>query len=227
MDLDRRHFVISGAACLALASSPPVAAAPADWPSEIAYTVLRDGRSVGRHVTSFRRDTGLLIVRNAIELTVAFLGIILYRYAHVSEERWDGDRLIALDSRTSKNGTDKRLRGGRNGDGPLVLSNQDGERRSFVENPMTTALWHPKTPWQTRLLEIEDGWMKPMATEDLGVSSVAVADREVAATHFRLGGEVDRDVWYDDGGRLLQVAFDAPIDGSRMVVRAERITPAV
>ena len=226
MQLDRRHFVISGAACLALAAGrAPVAAAP-DWPSEITYTVLREGTSVGRHVTTFGRDAGLLVVRNDIELTVSFLGITLYRYDHVSEERWDGDRLVALDSRTSKNGTDKRLQGRRDGDGPLVLSNQDDERRSFVESPMTTALWHPETPRQSRLLEIEDGWMKPMAAETLGASAVAVAGRERAATHFRLGGEVDRDVWYDEDGRLLQVAFKASMDGSRIVVRAERIEPA-
>lgn len=223
--LTRRAVCAGGLAVagLALGGMPARAALPA--PAEVRYRVLRDGLHVGRHVLRLSESGGLLVAHNDIEITVRLLGIPIYRYAHVSTERWDGDRLVALDSRTEKNGKEKWLNGERRGE-RLVLGNQDGERRSFADSPLTTALWHPRTPYQRQLLEIEDGWMKQVDSRDLGETRVAVAGQDTPARRFHLGGEIGSDVWYDTYGRLLQVAFASDKDGSQLVVEAEDVRSA-
>jgi hypothetical protein len=226
MRVSRRDFVVAAGACAVTgwvvgsarsAQRPPV--------GTVTYRVLRDGAEAGRHVMTVSRTGSQLVVTNDIAIAVGLLGITVYRYEHVSTERWDGERLVALDSRTNKNGRKKRLEGRRSGE-RLVLTNQDGEHRSFRDSPITTALWHPRTPHQDTLLEIEDGWMKRLESRDLGRDEVPVGGRTLPAQRFRLGGEIGRDVWYDDAGRLVRVAFDSGKDGSRIVVAAERLDAA-
>lgn len=221
MTLTRRGFTVTLSACgAALALAPGALARAADVPplGRYRYTVLRQGRPIGTHVRTLRRDGDVLVVASAVDLSVDLLGIPVYSYRHRSVERWRGATLLELTSRTDKNGTAKRLNGRRDGDGVLVLENHKDERRAFRDSPLTTSLWHPATPRARELLEVEDGWMKTNAARQIGRESVPVGAGSRAARHYRLGGEVERDVWYDARGLLLRVAFQHD-DGSRIVMQ--------
>ena len=221
MTLTRRYFAMGTAAygmCLAVA--PGVRALPTPGPplGRYRYTVLRQGSPIGRHVRTLRQDGETLAVETDVELAVKLLGIPVYSYRHRSVERWRGDTLVALDSRTDKNGEAKRLQGVRGSAGTLVLENHKGERKTFRDSPLTTTLWHPRTPQAGELLEVEDGWMKANVPRNLGRAAVRVGDSSRQTRHYRLGGQVERDVWYDTRGLLLRVAFQHD-DGSRIVMQ--------
>nr|WP_242480698.1 DUF6134 family protein [Rhodovibrio sodomensis] len=219
--LTRRGFALRiGAvgACLASLGSVRARAVAEPPVGRYRYTVLREGRPIGAHIRTLRQNGDILAVTTEIDLVVTLFSVPLYSYRHTSVERWRGDTLVGLDSQTRKNGKEKRLQGVRDGDGPLVLENHKGERRTFPESPLTTTLWHPRTPQAPQLLEVEDGWMKTNTTQDIGREAVRIGDTRQTARHYRLAGEVQRDVWYDDRGLLLRVAFQHD-DGSRIVMQ--------
>lgn len=220
MELTRREFthaIVAGVSYAAwpragrarLAERPPL--------GRFHYTVTRDGSPIGTHVRTLRQAEGVLVVETEIDLSVELLTVSLYRYSHRAVERWRSGTLIGLDSETVKNGTAKRLRGARGDDGILTLENHKGEQRRFEASPIATTLWHPATPEADQLLEVEDGWMKRNVAQQVGLDAVPVGDERREARHYRLGGEVDREVWYDARGLLVRVAFRHD-DGSKIVM---------
>src|SRR3546814_1682778 len=60
---------------------------------------------------------------------------------------------------------------------------------------LPASLWHPDTTKAQALLDTIDGRMKTVDCRDLGEEAVPVAGAETAARHFRLTGEIERDVW--------------------------------
>jgi hypothetical protein len=91
---------VLGLALLPLAA-PRAFAAPAD----IGFRVMRQGTAIGTHTVRFREEGDLLRARNELRLRVTLAGFTVYRYSHETEEAWRGERLVALESRSDRNGT--------------------------------------------------------------------------------------------------------------------------
>jgi hypothetical protein len=221
----RRQFLATTGAAAGLAAVPrlPLAAGCTRPPmGKIVYRVRRKGSPVGEHVATFAREGADLVVTNDIELVVGILGIPVYRYEHRNEEIWRDGVLQAASSRTNKDGKTFDLTAERR-DGTLHVEGRKG-KLTLDGNVLTTSLWHPETPEAEQLLDIEDGVVKDVRGRRKGDARVPGPDGKLPATHYRIDGDMTRDLWYGNDCRLLRVAFDTSKDGSRISLETTAMT---
>lgn len=216
----RRHVLAGGAAAIGLAFMPRLSLATPECGlpqvRRISYRVLRKGSPFGEHVLTLRRAGDDLIVRNDIEIVARMFGIPVYRYEHNNEEIWRDGRLQSVSSETDKNGKAFDLSAERR-DGVLHVKGRKGEL-ALKGDILTTSLWHPQTPFADRLLDIEDGVMKQVSGRLESREAVPTPGGDSSARHYRLSGEMEREIWYDAACRLVRVEFNTKKDGSRITL---------
>jgi hypothetical protein len=109
-------------------------------PPDLSFKVIREGREVGTHRVRFRDDGGLLRARSEVRITVTLAGFTVFRYSHDTEEAWQGERLVALNSRLDRNGRQT---------GCEVRAESDGLRlRGSAGNVLLPAQAAPLTWWR-------------------------------------------------------------------------------
>lgn len=220
----RRRFLAFGAAAAGVAAMPrmPFAAGCTRPPLGTSiFQIFRKGDVVGEHVLTLERDAGDLVVTNDIEIVVKFFGIPVYRYEHQNREVWRDGTLQAVSSKTNKNGKTFDLTGERR-DGALYVEGREGEL-TIDGDILTTSLWHPGTREASELLDIEVGEVEQVRVSRTGTERVPGPDGQIEAEHYRIDGDLQRDVWYDRDCRLVRVAFDAGKDGSRITLEPKAI----
>jgi len=182
------------------------------------FLVLRHGNVIGEHRFHFSRRSGDFVVEVAIDIAVELLGITLFRFTHRAEEVWRDGWLHALTSATDDDGKlwkvaserrDGALRGRVNG----VAFDVSG----FV---IPASLWHRDTTKSQALLDTIDGRMKVIDSRALGEETVPADGGKTAARHFRLTGQLERDIWYDAGCAIARVSFPAR-DGSEITLERQ------
>lgn len=182
------------------------------------FLVLRHGNVIGRHAFGFSRRDGDFLVDVVIDIAVDLLGVTLFRFTHRAEEVWRDGWLHALNSVTDDDGTlwqveserhDGALRGRVNGVGFDVSG--------YV---IPASLWHRDTPRSQVLFGTIDARTKVVRSDDLGPEPVTAAGRRLEARHYRLTGELERDVWYGPDCDIVRVTFPAR-DGSLITLERQ------
>lgn len=179
---------------LALATAAQAATIPPN--GHLDFDVIRKGKDIGDHSYSFNGSGNAYSVRvtTDIAVKVPLIRTTAYRFQHSSVESWSGGKLKAVKSATNDDGTPHELSTG--GQGVLPAS-----------------LWNDDILSASKLLNTIDGKVMNVRIADLGPEQVATARGQVAAHHYRLSGDLNRDLWYDADGNLAHVAFTAD-DGS-------------
>lgn len=175
------------------------------------FLVLRHGNVIGEHLFTFSRRNGDFVVEVAIDIAVDLLGVTLFRFTHRAEEVWRDGWLHSLVSATDDDGTLWRLESERR-DGALrgTVNDVGFDVSGFV---IPASLWHRDTPKTQVLFGTIDGRVKVVKSEALGEEPVTAGGRQVQARHWRLTGQLERDVWYGPDCGIARVTFPAR-DGS-------------
>lgn len=160
------------------------------------FDVMRKGTDIGDHSYRFEGSGGAVSVRVSTDIAVKVpvIRTTAYRFQHSSVEQWSGDSLRRVKSKTDDDGTPHSL--DTSGSGVLPAS-----------------LWNADIVRQSRLLNTVNGRIMAIHVADLGTEAVATQKGKVAAHHYRLSGDLARDLWYDAEGNLAHVSFTAD-DGS-------------
>ena len=172
---------------------------------------------VGNHHFDLSGEGDIRELRSLADLDVKLLGISLFRYHHESNERWQGNCLLSIDSRTRENKRELWVKGQRRGDG-FDLSNRDGETR-LPGCVMTYAYWNPQLVSQTQLLNPQNGKLLTTVVTDKGDDAVVVRGKPVPAHRYEIatkGSPIE--IWYADGGTEW-VALASTIGGQRLRYR--------
>lgn len=218
-DLGRRRSLrlLGGSLLAPLAAGFALAGRPAEGielvPKDSAwrFLVLRHGNVIGEHHFDFSRRDGDFVVEVAIDIAVDFLGITLFRFTHRAEEVWRDGWLQALTAATDDDGELWRIRSERSEGALRGTVNDIGfDVSGFV---IPASLWHRDTPRTQVLFSTIDGRTKVVNSDPLGEEALQVAGRQSRARHFRLSGELERDVWYAEDCSIAKVTFPAR-DGS-------------
>ena len=180
---------------------------------ELDFTVLRGGDEIGTHRLVFTRDGDELKVKIDTDVAVKMLGIAVYRFEHDGSEVWRNGHLVALESKTNDDGTPHRLAVKEDG-GKLVVDG-DGRQGDEKIDVIPASLWNDDLVKQNALLNTLDGSSMPVTVANLGTENVDVNGKPVAATHYSVTGKLNRELWYDDQGVLVQVKFNGS-DGSEI-----------
>ena len=115
------------------------------------FKVYLDAREIGYHRFTLTRNGAERELVSEARFEVTLLGFRAYRYRHDALERWRGDCLQSLASRTDDNG--ERL---------------SVEWRASGACEMSFAYWNPRILDAPRLLNAQTGELKPVQVTRLG-----------------------------------------------------------
>lgn len=184
-------------ALLALfAAAAPALASSLPDQGKLRFDVIRKGKDIGDHSYVFSGSPAHYSVQVAtrIAVKVPLIQLNAYVFEQQSTETWAGGKMTAIASDTNDNGTPHQL-------------SQPGQ------GLLPASLWNDDIVNSRKLLNTIDGKVMSVRVTDLGMQAVPSGKGEVNAHHFRISGDLERDVWYDDAGNLAHVSFKAD-DGS-------------
>jgi Domain of unknown function (DUF6134) len=191
---------------------PPFAASHAA-PPDLEFKIVRAGDVVGYHRITFRQDGGDLVVHSDIKIEVEVLSFTAYRYEQTRSEVWRGRQLVALDSVANDDGTLYDIEGRAGPNGMRVTSHgkswtlpADSVPASYWNVSMVTAKGRP-------LIDGQSGRILDATVTKIGQEKITVGGKDIVATHYRLGTEQPRDLWYDAQGRWVKMSVKGR-DGS-------------
>jgi hypothetical protein len=205
----------------ALFGSAGVSAALADDAGEFTFTVLKDGSPVGRHLFAFDREGDRVEIREATEIEVRFAMIPIYRFEHEGKEVWENGRAVQIDGTTNDNGEkfDIAIRHGDDGYTRTI----NGKVEKFDESKKVLAFWNKDVVNHKDFFSAIDDKTMKVSFEFLGHEKITVAGKELEVDHYRMVGDQERDLWFDQAGRIAKVEFHRL--GSDIAYLRDQLTP--
>jgi Family of unknown function (DUF6134) len=189
-------------------------------PEQVTYAIHHETYGhIGRHVITFSCDGEDLVVETAIAGEVKLLAIPLFKREATYREVWRDDRLVAFQSRVVDNGEVYEVNAHAEGDHTVI----DG-RRGRIEAPPTIVSNHP---WnydvlaRTLLFDTQRGRLQEVQVTPSGIETIRVAGRPVEARKYRVTGDLERELWYDDAGNWLQSRLEH--DGAKITLTRQQV----
>lgn len=175
---------------------------------QISFEVLRKGKPFGDHILSFdESEDGALKVTSDVDLKAGLGPITVFRYSLDSTETWRDGALVSLSGETNDDGDRTRVTAESKGDTLSVDgSAYTGDAPADI---IPSSHWNIKQMYSDIMLSTEDGELLDITVEQIGREDVAVGSQSIPADHYRLTSDITVDLWYDDTGRWVKLAFDA------------------
>lgn len=187
---------------LAVALAAPVNALSLPSNGSLRFDVVRKGKDIGDHTYRFSGGKGAFTVKVATDIAVKvpLIRTTAYSFKHASVEQWKGGKLQQISSNTNDDGDPHQL-------------------KTAGKGALPASLWNDDIVRSGKLLNTIDGKMMKVRVADLGNETVKTRRGAVAAHHYRMSGDLARDLWYDADGNLAQVAFKADDGSTVMYIR--------
>jgi hypothetical protein len=184
---------------LALGLTPASFAAAPPTAGRLAFDVTRKGVDIGDHVFTFAGQGADFDVKVATDIAVRVpvIRTKAYSFKQQSSEQWRGGQLVHLVSKTNTDGKAEAV-------------------NAAVDQILPGSLWSADTVEAKRLINTIDGKTMRVQVADLGTEKIEAGGRGVVARHYRIAGDLDRDVWYDADGYLARLTLVAD-DGSTVI----------
>jgi hypothetical protein len=177
------------------------------------YEVIREGEKIGTHSVTFRHEGRHLAIATRTDIAIEQLGITLYRFHYEAEEDWVDGRLTRLTSRTDDDG--ETLTANLARAGGRIRGTCNDVALNLPADLLPISVWHPDFVRQSVILDQYKCVERSVRATDDGIEPIFAGAQTVAARHYAVTGELQRDVWYGPDGQTLQVRFPAK-DGSEI-----------
>lgn len=173
-------------------------------PRRLAYEIRKDGQPIGREDVVIQDLAGDMVVEveTHSRTTVLFMD---FAFDHKRREDWRGGRLESLVADTNDDGTVSHLEVTRGPGNWRVVHNGAVAERGGDSFPAT--LWTAKVVEAGALFGTIDAAPYQVRITRVGEEAIDVLGVATAARHFRLEGDLERDLWYGADGTLLKTAF--------------------
>lgn len=170
----------------------------------LTYEIRKDGKPIGLEVVSIdaRPDLTVVDVTSHSRASVLFMDFV---FDHQRREEWRQGRLQSLVADTDDDGTKSRLEVRQDGGVWNVSLNGVPVPQSAKAFPAT--LWTAKVVEHPSLFGTIDAAPYRVKAVHLGDESLSVMGQTVTAVHYRLEGDLERDLWYGADGTLLRSTF--------------------
>ena len=171
-----------------------------------AFKISVDGTERGTLTMSLaRRNDGTETMRGEAELLFNFV-VYKYRYSSVGTETWKDGRLIRLANEADYNGDKYVVQAAATSQ--ALEYEVNGESQRTAADVWVTSYWcepaADKIGRKLNLFDSDKGRQRTGTLQRIGPEKLIVATLPVTATHYRIRGDVDVDLWYDDEGRLVR-----------------------
>lgn len=206
------RYALIALATATLGSFPAAAEATERWQPAagdvIQFSVLREGKPFGSHTVRFDKDaSGRLIATTDVSLRAGLGPIPLFRYNLEATETWSGEELLSVQGAVNEDGNKRKVSAVRQG-GALQVKGSDFTGAA-PKGVIPASHWNFAQATASKLLSTEDGEILDVDVTKVGRETVKAGEANVAATHYRLDSAIDVDLWYDDAGRWVKLAFKA------------------
>ena len=203
-----RAAIMAAAGVVMLAASASTAAAPTTWD----FDVTLDGKPIGYHRFTLTGDGAEREMKIEARFAVKVLIVTAYRYAHDASERWRGNCVESLVSRTDDDGEKLAVEAQRSGEALAVTA---ARGRNLIDGcVMTFAYWNPDILRRSRLLNGQTGEYEAVKITALLDGTETVRGKAVTAKHYRITGPANPiDLWYAPDGTW--VALESTVAGGR------------
>jgi hypothetical protein len=194
------------AACLASVAVAVFAPAPtqAATPGRTEFQILMNGDPVGRHAVSVTETGNQTSVNVAIDMA-GRIGPIRFTYSHRCEETWRAGALQQMNC-TDARGNDRKSVVARLA-GAVLQINGTGFRGTAPAATLPSSWWNAGIVRQSSIVDTTDGRILRVTASRVREEQVATASGSVAATHWRIRGGVQKDIWFDSVGRWVKSSF--------------------
>jgi hypothetical protein len=193
---------------LLVAAGQPAQAQTRVWD----FRALLDDAPIGSHRFTLQGEGPNREMKIETRFEVKILLITAYRYTHSATERWRGNCLESLTSRTDDDGT--KFAVDAVSDGKDLVVNTGKGRETIAGCAMSFAYWNPEILRQSRLLNSQTGEYEAVKIADLGEDGITVRGAPVRARHYRITGPKNPiDLWYSAGNEWL--ALESVVGGGR------------
>jgi hypothetical protein len=167
------------------------------------FAIMRNGDQIGTHAIEISRTGAETDVRITTDLAVKVLFVTAYRLQHSAIERWVNGQFVAFNSTTDNNGVRHKVTVSRSAAGLEV--DADGKTSRVDQNVLPASLWNAELMRRKAALDPQDGQVDPISVTDDGTEDLNLGAHTLKAHHYEIKGRYSQDVWYDEGGRLVQV----------------------
>ena len=183
----------------------------ATYGDRIEFDVLRNGKTIGEHITTFDVGADGIRVESRMQLGITVFYIPVYRFSYESRSRWCGDRLRELEAEVSDNGEISKTAVATTGEALKI------ERNGIVvEGPadlIPTDHWNPEVLARKAVLNTITGRLNTVTSERCITGSDLIEGAAPQGQCYEYAGDLQTRVWYDPAGRWVGLEFVAS-DGS-------------
>lgn len=183
------------------------------------YDIRKEGEPIGREHVRINRQDGVATVEVQTRTRAKVL-FLEFHYDHGRREEWRDGALMRMVADTDDDGAKAHLDATRLESGWSFTVNGQASQRPGDMLPLT--LWGRAVLDRKELFSVIDAKPYRVQVASLGSESVTIDGRTVAAEHFRITGDVERDLWYGADGYLVRAAFQRSGYAIEMVRREPR-----
>jgi hypothetical protein len=204
-------------ALLALAPWP----ARADTAGGYTFTVFKDGDPVGKHRFVFDRNGARIEIREATEIQVKLAMIPIYTFEHQARELWQDGRVIKVDATTNDNG--EKLDISVRPDGQGYVRTVNGRVDRFDASKRMLAVWNKDTLKHHDFFSVVEDQTLKVSFQRIGREKLSLHGQMLDVDHYRMVGDEERDLWFDNAGQIVKVEFQRR--GADIVYVRDQLTP--
>lgn len=170
----------------------------------LSYEIRKDGDPIGREDVQIdaRPDLTVVDITSHSRATVLFMDFV---FDHKRREEWRQGQLQSMVAETDDDGTKSRLDVHRDGSDWKISLN--GAVVSQPAEAFPASLWTVKVVENAPLFGTIDAAPYKVKAIRVGDETITVMGQATPATHFRLEGDLERDLWYGADGTLLRTTF--------------------
>jgi len=186
---------------------PVLFATSAAWAETYTYVINHSEHDdIGTFTNKIVRDgNGGVTVDTKLRIAVKVLFIVVHRENSDRREVYKNGRMIAYDGTTTINGDTIKVKG-RATDAGFVITGEKGTVTAPAD-VMTTNPWSMNIAKATTLMSTKTGTLDKVKVVGGETQAIEIGSGTMQAKHYRITGDMTRDLWFDTKGALAKFQF--------------------
>jgi hypothetical protein len=193
-------------ACLFIAApAGPAGAGEAPVGTFVYVIQHQDHGDIGTLTIVSTRRGDERVYDQTLHIAVKLLFVTAYHQDSERKEAWRGDRLISYDAKTDDDGKKNTIVGRAQGD-KFVIDGPAGHIAApatvYPSNPFDPGIVHA-----TLVMDTGSGKLLHVTVTPGAEETVTAGGGSLKARRYAMTGDLQRDLWFDDKGKLLKFSF--------------------
>jgi hypothetical protein len=178
----------------------------AEQAGQYTFTILRDGNPIGKHRFAFEASGERLQIEESTDLEVKFAMIPVFEFANHTLEVWENGSPISITSKTNDDGEEFDITVQPNGHG--LIRTVNGRVDHFDPEYKVLGFWDKDVVNHSSFFSVVEDKVIEASFELVGKEIVEVDGVRLATEHYRMVGDIERDIWFDEAGHAVKVEFE-------------------